>query len=144
MAIINSARNGLLTHDFIATIHKVHLVLFNLNNFVHSSEFWKKNYIQDELAQLCCYVYEFLRIISIMYRPILPKLMLNINKYIGVDENKVLLCNSYFRLTNEENINEVYSEFKLPEKFKQFNEESKNGYFQIYPEYKELIFIKKK
>jgi methionyl-tRNA synthetase len=145
MSLINSARADLINNDFTTATYKVHLVLINLNNFVHASEFWKKQMSKDELSQLSCYVYEFIRIATILYRPLLPQLMININKFIGIGEDKVFLDFSYFRLADEENKKQVYSdEFNLSDDFQKFNEESKSGYFNIDMKFKEIIFINKK
>ncbi len=128
MDLINSAKSDLINFDFIACIHKVHLVLLNLNNHVHNSEFWKKTDQKDEIKQLACFTYELIRIITILYKPILPKMMSNINKYIGIDESKMNLENAIFRFSDK-NVN---------------SNNLKHAYFNINTSYKNLIFVIKK
>ncbi len=137
MELINSAKLDIFNFDFIACIHKVHLVLINLNNYVHSSEFWKKIDQRDELTQLACFTYEFIRIVTILYKPILPQLMSNINKYIGIDEADITFTNTNFRLLDTDNITNANIRYS-----DQFN--AKEGYFKINTTYKNLIFVNKK
>jgi methionyl-tRNA synthetase len=138
MDLINSAKADLINFDFIACIHKLHLVLINLNNHVHSSEFWKKADEKEEIIQLACFTYEFVRIVSILYKPILPQLMSNINKFIGIDETNVNLNNTNFRLLNDDNNTKLGTSPKL------FDQNAKEGYFKIDMSYKNLIFVNKK
>jgi hypothetical protein len=70
--------------------------------------------------------------------------MKDINKFIGIEEENVVLSNAFFRLTDEENIDQVFCDTRPKGLGADFNEKSRKGYFNIHPEFKELIFIKKK
>ena len=135
MSLINSAKKSLVEFDFIASIHKIHLVLINLNNQLHLSEFWKKHSDREELEQLICFTYEFTRIVTILYKPILPELMIDVNKFIGNNENNIKLDKCFFRMNNTDDFNELTDEL--------FNKGIKDGYFKIDITYKEKIFINK-
>jgi methionyl-tRNA synthetase len=139
MELINSAKADLIEFNFIACIHKVHLVLINLNNHVHATEFWKKSDQKEDIIQLACFTYEFIRIVAILYKPILPTLMSNINKYIGIDQSKINFANTDFRLLDTENVEKSGIACNT-----QHNQTANDGYFNINTNYKNLIFVNKK
>jgi methionyl-tRNA synthetase len=139
MELINSAKSDLKDYNFVACIHKVHLVLINLNNHVHETEFWKKSNQKEDIIQLACFTYEIIRIVTILYKPILPTLMSNINKYIGIDESSISFANTDFRLFDAENIHKSGIAY-----MNEYNQTAQDGYFKIETCYKNLIFVNKK
>lgn len=140
------ARNDLIKYDFVGTSHKVHLILISLNNIIHTTEFWKRTDENEFLVQLSCFILEWVRVISILLKPILPELMSNLSKFVGYDSEEIKMKNAYFRLTDKENIKHVYSdvESNIISNDAFNNAVLDRGYFNVNINYKEKIFIEKK
>lgn len=148
--IVEKAKEAIICYDFVSSIHKVHLILLDLNAYVHSTEYWKNMQNTNYVSKIFCTVFEFLRIVTILIKPILPDLSVNITKFIGSKDSNLNLNYCWFRInknqfhdvydedalvkiSNYENLNEFYDEINQREK----------GYFKVNLVYKDKIFINK-
>ena len=146
--LIEKAKESLVNYDFISCTHKIHLVLLELNTLIHSTEYWKNVENKKYCEKIFCVTIECIRIISILLRPFLPELSLNISNYIGFSEEYLMLKYSFFRFPKR-NLEEIYHddtilEINENEDLKNFNNlVDEKGYFLIDYELKDKIFINK-
>lgn len=143
LIFLNKAIINLKNYDFIGAAAQLHLLLLNLNTLVHKVEFWKDKENKVKLSNLGCTVFEFVRIISILFKPFLPELMVNLHKYIGLNQNDMKLKNCKFRIKQltEDKINKLNS--KEISEILDFDFEEKT-YFDLKRDYKNTIFVQKK
>lgn len=148
--MIEKAKEAILSYDFISATQKIHLILIELNAYVHSTQFWKNLNNKNYVSKIFCVVFEILRIVSILMKPFLSELSININKFIGNNENRINLTYCWFRI-NFDQILEIYEEKQVMNilsnnDLKDFYNEiycKEKGYFNIDLKYKEKIFIRK-
>lgn len=92
--------------DFNLLSHYTHLILIDLNKFIHSIEPWNvsnniNNNIETDinkqkLKEILVFIIETMRICSIILYPIVPDLTVNFHKLIGVDLNLSVSNIRYF------------------------------------------------
>lgn len=148
--LVEKAKEAIISYDFVSAIHKVHLILIDLNVYVHSTEYWKNLNNKNYVSKIFCTVFEFIRIVSILIKPILPELSDNINKFIGNHDTKINLNYCWFRIMRNQ-INEIYEDetisnlledINLSEFYNEINQREK-GYFKVDQAHKHKIFINK-
>lgn len=148
--LVEKSKEAVLSYDFVSAIHKIHLILIDLNTYVHSTEYWKNLNNENYVSKIFCTVFEFIRIVSILIKPILPELSVSINKFIGRDDKYINLNYCWFRI-NKSQIFEIYDEDaisgvlageEIGEFYNEINQREK-GYFKIDLDYKDKIFINK-
>lgn len=148
--IVEKAKEAVLSYDFISLIHKMHLLLIDLNTYVHSTEYWKNLQNKNYVSKIFCTVFEFIRIVSVLIKPILPELSLNITSFIGSDYSRVNLNYCWFRI-NENQFIDIYDQDSLTKikecsNLKLFFDEiniREIGYFNVDQTFKDKIFINK-
>ena len=140
MKIVFEIQTFLDKYDFITASIKVHLLLLELNNFVHLSQFWLKKDDKKYLEEILCFTLEFVRLASILLKPFLPELMENIHQFLGIETDKMKIDYCYFR---RESFDKVTSNKSFAYN-KEFNDNLKtHGYFKIDLSKKESIFVTK-
>ncbi len=147
---VEKAKEKILEYDFVSATHKIHLILMDLNAYVHSTEYWKNLQNKYYVSKIFCIVFEFIRIVSILLKPYLPDLCISINKFIGNEISKMKLNYCFFRIGNNQ-ISEIYDEFTICyissiQELKEFNlqiHDKDKGYYRIDLDYKQKIFINK-
>ena len=107
MKMVLEIQRFLNKYDFITASIKIHLLLLELNNFVHMTQFWLKADEKKFLAEITCFTLEFLRLTSILLKPFLPELMINIHRFLGLDEKDMKINNCFFRMNNLDLLNQL-------------------------------------
>ena len=148
--LVENAKEAVLSYNFVSAIHKIHLILIDLNTYVHSTEYWKNLNNKNYVSKIFCTVLEFIRIVSILIKPILPDLSVNINKFIGGNDTNMNLNYCWFRINKshisliyeEDDISNIFDDKNLREFYNEINQREK-GYFKIDLAHKDKIFINK-
>jgi len=143
MDLVSETLRFLEKYDFMTASQKIHLILLELNNLVHSSKFWLRIEDKKFLSEVVCFTLEFIRITSILLKPFLPDLMINIHKFLGVDPNNMKIDCCFFRMKNSFQSGKLINDKLLKYNMDFNNVLKEHGYFKIDFGMKNVIFVTK-
>lgn len=122
-ALNEEVKSHLMNFNFISAAHQINMILLQLNNLVHSSEFWKHLDNEQLIREVSVITLEFCRIVTILYKPFIKEISDVIYEFIGHDLKEISFKYCHFR------------------QYETINKET--GYFKIdYPK-RSKIFLKK-